>query len=471
MKSIAFAMLLVIGVGLLAGPAIAGDSYSEKQEHYYTVNWDGSVAFKLVTIFYGPSDMLNKSKESIFKNGLENSTQLYLKQEIDRLSQMGITLKNASAKLIGYNTTGPLETIITGTAYGLAKYYSYGNVWEITLDPLMISEFSKLDPSQLNQTFDVENYYTIVLPKGAKILELPPSTYKKTAGSSYIQIQTQQEGNVIKVMSHIHLAKGITREQFQELYQGTKDYTVRYSGRTGSEGNYSKWIYHVDTNMTVRKNSTVLDTTMSYIQPQSYINYLKFQIVYSGEQKAIQSMYNSYVKQFESQGAKVLDGDIKLLNVNKTGPLIIKVHWVLQNYTKKQGDVYTYTYDPTLGMANIPSSFDRIQAEINESMVTRIVLPAGAKFTKIPKDIDVQFNGSRLTMKVEKVNDSAVIIRSDLFVRYGMYGKDYSAMMAKVPGNVTFQYTMSSGGSGNGICGPALIVGLAVLPLVLRRRK
>jgi hypothetical protein len=178
--------------------------------------------------------------------------------------------------------------------------------------------------------------------------------------------------------------------------------------------------------------------------------------------------YQSYAKSFQEQGIGVKNWNIKLLNVNSTGPLVVKMNWELTNYTKYSNGIYTYTYDPTLGLNNIPS-LNRLGAGVNQTVTTRITLPEGAKFTQIPGDINIEANGSRVTMKVERTSDREIVIRSNVYLRYGMKSDDYSAMMEKVPTKLEFQYTMGSEKSG--VCGPAVILGLAVLPLLLRKRR
>ena len=114
---------------------------------------------------------------------------------------------------------------------------------------------------------------------------------------------------------------------------------------------------------------------------------------------------------------------------------------------------------------------NRLDAAVNETKVTRFILPEGAKFTELPENIDVELNGSRVVMNVEKVSDREVVVKSNVFLRYGTPVDAYEVLMSKVPDKVEFKYTMTEGSSSGGICGPALIVGLAVLPLLLYRRR
>jgi len=468
MKKIAVFMVLLFGVGLLGGSVLAGNAYSERVETHYEVNWDGSANMTIITTLYGPGDMLNQTKESILEQGIENASRLYLKQEIQKLSQQGIDLQNGSVKFEGYNSTGPLKIIVRGKALGVAKYYTYGKVWEINLDLLRTAELSQIDPTKLNQTLDLDNVYVISLPEDANVISIPQN-YSVTAGDSYVKIEANRTGNRIFLESHIYLAKGVTMDEVNKLYANPRAFVIQYSGHEGSEGNHTVYKLRITNNITVGKEETVMDTVDEYLEPQDYINYLKFQLSYQGEQAAIQNLYQSYAKAFQSQGIGIKEWNISFENLQSEGPLVVKFHWVLTNYTKMSNGTYTYEYDPTLGLSNIPS-LHRLKAEIDQEVTTHIILPSGAKFTEIPSDINVTANGSSVVMKVEKLSDREIIIHSRVFLRYGMYTGDYKDLMAGIPTKLEFRYTLSSGGSG--ICGPAFAVGLVILPLLfIRRRK
>ncbi|NJF24082.1 CGP-CTERM sorting domain-containing protein [Thermococcus sp. Bubb.Bath] len=468
MKKIAVFIVFLFGVGLLGGPVLAGDAYSERVETHYEISWDGSANMTIITTLYGPGNMLNQTKESILKQGVENASQLYLKQEVQKLAQKGINLENGSVEFEGYNSTGPLKIIVRGKALGVAKYYTYGKVWEIDLDLLRTAELSQINPTKLNQTLDLDNVYVISLPTDANVITIPQN-YSVTAGNSYVKIEANRTGNKIFLESHIYLAKGVTMDEINKLYANPRAFVIQYSGHKGSEGNYTVYKLRITNNITVGKEETVMDTVDEYLEPQDYINYLKFQLSYQGEQAAIQNLYRSYAKAFQSQGIGIKGWNISFGNLQSKGPLIVKFHWVLTNYTKSSNGTYTYEYDPTLGLGNIPS-LHRLSAEVDQEVTTHITLPNGAKFTEIPNDINVTVNGSSVIMKVEKLSDHEIIIHSRVFLRYGMYTNDYKNMMKEIPTKLEFRYTLSSGGSS--ICGPAFIVGLAILPLLfIRRRK
>ncbi|MDI3475727.1 MAG: hypothetical protein PWQ79_892 [Thermococcaceae archaeon] len=465
MKKAVVLLLAVLMLGTLAVPNFGAGTYSEKVEQEYIVHWDGSADLKFTTALYGPPDLLNSTKESLSEIGIDNATNMMVNQRIKTFSQLGMNLVNASGTVKGYDSDGPLITEITGKVLNFAKYYSYDGVWEITLDVLRVSQLSQVDVTSLNQTFDFEDYYSIILPEGAEILNVP-SSYSMESGKSSISLKVDVSGNEIHVNVHMHFDEGITKEDLQKLYGEFQPFVIQYKGKPGPEGNYSIWGSRTETNITVGKDETVIDTLNEYITPEDYVNYLKLMVAYQGEDTIIESMHQSYLQTFQEQGIEVRDWNITFENLNSPGPLKIRLHWVLTNYTQALNN--TYTHDPSLGLSNI-SLQGRLNGGINQTVVIRITLPQHSEFTQLPEDIDVEANGSRITMKVTKVSENEVTIESSAYIRYGMLAKDYFAMMEKLPPKAEVKYTV--GEEKTGTCGPALLLGLAIVPLLLRRRK
>ncbi|WP_297072586.1 CGP-CTERM sorting domain-containing protein [Thermococcus sp.] len=467
MRKFGFLIVALLLLGVVAGSVSASNDYKEVQKNEYWVSWDGSARVTLKTIFYSPEEMLNQTKQSILKMGLENATKLFITQESQVLSQLGLSLENATAEILGYNTTGPLVTVINGTIPNFARYYSYDNSWEISLDALRIVDLSRIDPTAVNGSMYLENYFTVHLPEGAKV-ENVTKGFRVESNGSYIQLDVNATGDTIMVHSIIYLKKGITKDDLSVLYSKLEPVMITYTGKRGVE-NYTTWEMKIYNNITVQGDKTILDTTEEYIKPEEYINYIKVQFAYQGLQQAEQSLYQKYAQTFESKGIKVLSGNVSILNVNSTGPLVVKYHWVLQGFVSKVNDTYVYNYDPRLELGNMDFPY-RLNAAINETKVTRITLPEGYKFVEVPKSIDVKTKAGNVVMKVTKVNDREVLIESNVYLRYGIPAEAYKELMAKVPDNVEFKYVVKAE-EGNGICGPALLVGLALLPLLLLRRR
>ena len=467
MRKFGFLAVALLLVGIIAGGVSASNDYKEVQENEYWVSWDGSANVTLKTIFYSPEEMLNQTKESILKIGLENATQLFISQEQQALSQLGLTLENPTAEILGYNTTGPLVTVINGTIPNFARYYSYDSAWEISLDALRIVDLSRIDPTAVNGSMYLENYFTVHLPPGAKI-ENVTRGFKVESNGSYIQLDVNVTGDTVTAHSIVYLKKGVTKDDLKVLYARLEPVIIKYKGKAGVE-NYTTWEMRIYNNITVEGDKTILDTVEEYVKPEAYINYIKVQFAYRGLQQAEQSLYQRYAQMFQSKGINVISGNVSILNVNSTGPLVVKYHWVLQGFVSKVNDTYIYDYDPKLELGNMSFPY-RLNAAINETKVTRIKLPEGYEFVSLPKSIEVKTTAGSVVMKVTKLNDHEVLIESNVYIRYGVPADAYKALMAQVPDNVEFKYVVKAE-EGNGICGPALIVGLAVLPLLLRKRR
>lgn len=469
MKKFGFWLVALLLIGLMAGSVAASENYKEVQKNEYWVSWNGTANVTLITTVYSPESLLNKTRESIAQMGLENATKAFVAEMAQRLSQEGYYLKNATGEIIGYNSTGPLTTVIRGQIPNFARYYSYGNVWEITLDLLRVADLAQIDPTKMNGSMTLDNYFIVHLPKGVKITEVP-SNYSAQSNGSYVKINVKiVNGTTVYVHSIIYFAKGVTYGDIQKIYGQPRAFIIQYKGRPGVE-NYTTWLMRIYNNITVQKNQTIFDSVEEYIKPESYINYLKFQITYQGVQTAEQGLFKKYAGEFQGQGVAVKGGNVRILNLNSTGPLVVKYHFILVNFTREVNGSYVYAYDPKLELGNM-QFLNRLDAAINETKITKFILPEGAKFTELPESINVDINGSRVIMTVRKVSDREVIVKSQVYLRYGTPLKAYQELMAKVPNRVEFKYTLTESGSSKGICGPAFVVGLALLPLLLYRRR
>ncbi len=466
MRKFGFLIVAILLAGVIAGGVSASNNYKEVQENEYWISWDGSANVTLKTIFYSPEEMVNQTKENILKMGIENVTEALIRQQQQAFSQLGLTLENASAEILGYNTTGPIVMVVNGTLSNIAKYYSYDDSWEVSLDVLRVADLSKVDPTAFNSSMHLESYFTIHLPEGANVKNVTKG-FKAESSGSYIQLDVNVNGTTITAHSVVYFKEGVTKDSLKVLYSKLKPLVIGYTGKTGVE-NYTTWEMKSYNNVTVDGNEVTLDTTEEYLKPESYLNYIKFQFAYQGLQRAEQSIYQEDVQRFQSKGIQVLSGNVSILNVDSPGPLVMKYHWVLQGFVNKVNNTYVYVYDPSLQLGNLSFS-QRLNAAINETKVTRIRLPKGYEFTELPRSINIKTDAGSVVMKVTKLNDREILIESRVYLRYGIPPSAYQELMSQVPSNVEFKYT-SNGESGNGICGPAAIAFLAVLPLFLRKR-
>lgn len=468
MKKYGLLLVLFLTLGLVAGAVSTAEGFHEVRKEEYWVSWDGGANVTIDTVLYGPTELLNRTKESVIDVGIENATKLFASQATQKLAQEGLTLKNATARIIGYNTTGPLETVVSGYIPNFAKYYSYDGTWEITLDVLRIADLYQLDPTKINGSVMLENTFTVHLPEGAEVMTLPQN-YSSESNGSYVKINVVKSGNNVVIDSVIYFAEGVTYGDIQKIYGKPRAFVIQYRGRSGEE-NSTTWKMQIFNNITVERNQTLFDSVEKYIEPESYVNYLKVQIAYQGIESAERGLYQRYAQTFQQQGVTVKSGRVRILNLNGTGPLIVEYHFVLQNFTRKVNGSYVYAYDPKLELGTM-GFLNRLDANINETKTTKFVLPEGAKFTKIPGDISVELNGNRVVMKVERIKDNEVVIKSSVFLRYGTPLKDYQALMAKIPEKVELKYTLGGEGLKGNICGPAFVLALAIVPLLLHRRR
>ena len=465
MKKFGFLIAAILLVGTLGG-VLASEEYKEVQENEYWVSWDGSANVTLKTVLYSPEDLVNKTREGILKMGLENATKMFLLQKQQALSQIGITLENTSVEFPGYDTTGPFVGVIHGKITGLARYYSYDDTWEILLDVLRMLDLSGIDPTTINSSMHLENYFTVHLPPGAKVENITKG-FKAESNGSYIQLDVNVTGDVIEAHSIIYFKDGITKDDFEALYSELRPLIIKYTGKTGIE-NYTTWDMRIYNNITIEGDKTFLSTVEEYVKPEDYVNYLKLQFVYQGIQQVEQSLYNGYAQQFQNSGIKVLSGNVSVTNVESDGPLIVKYQWALQGLVSKVNNTYIYSYNPKLEFGDMNFS-RRLNAAINETKVTRIKLPEGYEFIELPQSIDTKTDAGSVVMKVTKLNDREILIESNVYLRYGIPAEAYQELMSQVPSNVEFKYTSS--GEGNSICGPGIVIGLAiVLGIAFKKR-
>ncbi|AIU70646.1 hypothetical protein TEU_10050 [Thermococcus eurythermalis] len=467
MRKFGFLVVAILLAGIVAGGVSASSEYKEVQENEYWVSWDGSANVSLKTTLYGPEEALNGTKESILEVGVENATRMFLSQKQQALSRLGLTLENATVEISGHDTTGPITVAISGVIPGLARYYSYDDAWEVSLDVLRVLDLSQFDPTTINGSMHLENYFTVHLPEGAEVKNVTKG-FKVESGGSYIQLDVEVDGTTITAHSVIYFKDGVTTDDLTVLYSKLGPVTIKYGGKAGVE-EYSTWVMRIYNNITVDEDRTILESVEEYVEPESYVNYLKAQFAYLGLQQAEQSLYQSYARTFQSRGVNVLSGNVSIQNVESTGPLVVRYRWNLQGFVSKVNDTYIYEYDPRLEFGNISFSH-RLNAALNETKVTRIKLPEGYEFTKLPGNIEAKTDAGSVVMKVTKLSENEVLIESNVYLRYGVPADDYRALMAQVPEKVEFGYVVKAE-EASGVCGPAFVVGLAVLPLLLRRRR
>ena len=455
-------------ISLFLGIGFAKADYSEKFEGDYKIDESGNANVTFITTWLAPEDLINQSKEYVRNVSVENATKVMLSAELRSLKNSGINLENATLELKNYDNDQPLKKIVRGVAVGFSKYYSYDDVWEFSIDALRLFELSNLQLGSLTETIEFENYYKIELPQGVQVLEAPKS-FTSEAGNSKISIETKVNGNIIEIHSYIKIAANESRENLQTIFTNITAPKIAYKGIKGNEV-FSEWKAIRTSRITVHDDYIELNNTEKYLSPADYLFYLRLQIMQLGVENATQMIKQNTINQYAQQGIKVRDGSVKILGLeNTSNPLEIDSYWALENYTKKNDtDIYEYPYNPTLGLKGM--NFEgRLTDQVNQTARVEFILPENGKFVEVPQEINKELNGNRVVLKVTQEGNK-LVLESTVFLRYGTPREDFEKLMSDIPDQVVVGYSLESKKAG--VCGPGIILGFALLPLIgLRKRK
>ncbi|NPA47741.1 MAG: CGP-CTERM sorting domain-containing protein [Thermococci archaeon] len=485
----------VLAAFVLPGAAGATGGMYETQVKEYTVHDDGSANVTFNITFYGPPSYLNTTRAEIRKVGLDNYTRLYVKQMKQKLEGAGYNVSNVSARIICYNSTNgaaPIRVIVRADLTNFAHYFKWGNVWEIRPDPLMIRDMLRMNISRLNMSMTVNNTFIYHLPHWAKIIETP-GRYVMQANGSVINMTTEVRNETVYVHSYIHFKKGITPKEFEYLYSKPRLFLIEYTGKAGPE-NYVTWGLATYENFTVRKDGSILISILE-VYTGKWADYVRYKLAMTLSLYGVNSterMLAYYkAKQLEQQGLQVTNFKATMSGLRGNGPVKIKYELLTAPSSKTK---YVIQYRPKLGFANFTFP-DKSIIAINTSTVLQIKLPKGWKFIKVPKSVSASANGTILKLDVSR-EGNLLKIDNLFYMRYGTPNQTLAEIMSKIPTAINISYegkpttmTHSSGNpftspsssntgsstasssSGRKICGPAAIAGLALLPLLLRRRR
>jgi len=432
-------------------PVVASQDYYQNENSLYKVSKDGSALVKMNVTVLGPQKYVKVQLGIIKKNGLN-----YYKKELTeaferRMKRRGYGVKwvNVSVKYTNFS----IIVFYTANITNFSRYYSYDNRWEITLDPLHITEIGLLNFSRLKGTMDWNGTILVELPKGSVVLEIPKN-FSRRVGESFLLVWSRRVGNSVLVHSRVHITGGLNIEDVNRLFGKPRAFIITYRGFEGRES-YLRWVKKVLLNVTVYPDRTVLDKVVEYVSPESYLEELKSRIRVEGVQTREKVELNALKRIYETEGVKVLDGHVKILEVNGSGPLKMVYHVVVENTAQTE----TYTFTPRLGLENL-TFLHRIMAEFDYSAIVKIELKSG-KFISIPKGFNVEENGTYFRLKVKR-EGSLVILNEIDHVRYGTLYEDYERIIQRVPATVSVSYTVTSPST----CGPAIILLLVLLPLL-----
>ncbi len=488
-------VLILIGIvlGSLVLPGVLGASSGmyESQIKEYTVHDDGSANVTFNITFYGPPSYLNSTRAEIAKVGIKNYTDAYVSQLMKKLEEAGYSVTNMSAKIIGYNSkngSAPITVIVRADLGNFAHYFSWGNVWEIRPDPLMIRDILGLNVSALNVSATFNNTFIYHLPSWAKVLKTPGS-YIMVANGSIVNMTSRVINETVYVHSYIHFKKGITESEFRYLYSKPRLFLIEYTGKAGPE-NYSTWASSTYENFTVRKDGSAI-ISIEEVYTGRWADYVRSRLAMSLSVygvNATERMLAYYrAKGLEEQGLKIVNFSARIYGMNTTeGPVKIYYEFVTAPSSSSR---YVIQYRPKMGFSSFTFP-DKALIAINRSEILRVTIPKGWTFTEVPNSTTESVNGTVIRLSVEKV-DNTLKLESYFYMRYGTPNQTLSEMMSRVPTVVTIGYegkpeamgssslssstqpvtSTASSSSSKKICGPASLVALAIIPLLLRRRR
>ncbi len=508
MREYAAWLLIALMVAALILPGVAGATSGmyEVQVKEYTVHDDGSANVTFNTTFYGPPSYLNSTRAEIKKVGLKNYTAAYLSQLTRKLDEVGYNVSSMSVKILNYNATNetaPITVIVRASLGNFAHYFSWGNVWEIRPDLLMVRDLLSLNLTRLNMSVTFNNTFVYHLPKWAKIIKTPGRYVMKTNGS-IINMTTTVKNETVYVHSYIHFKKGINAHELRYLYSKPQLFLVEYTGKKGPE-NYVTWASSTYENFTVRKDgSAAISILEVYIG--RWADYVRYRLATSlsiyGASRTERMLAYYRAKGLEEQGLKITNATAKLYGVNGTGPVRIEYRFLTAPSSSTN---YVIKYRPKLGFANFTFP-DKALISINKSEILQVKLPEGWKFTEVPKSVSESVNGTIIRLKVSRT-DNLLRVDSQFYMRYGTPNQTLAKMMKAVPTVITIGYSgkpvirsststgssltsssstststgpstapptsssSTSTSSGRKICGPAAIVTLALVPILLRKRR
>ncbi|WP_048148229.1 CGP-CTERM sorting domain-containing protein [Palaeococcus ferrophilus] len=446
--------------------------YRERYEALYTIDEKGNANVTFTTIWYAPEDLINQSKEAIMNMTVENASKAILYQEEQKLRSAGLYLINGTVELEGYNTTGPLKKTLRGYFAELAKYYAYDDTWELEIDILRLLDLSQAFQSGgIAQNMTLDSYFTIQLPEDASDVSVP-KPFENTLGENSVKIESNVSGNSVSIHTYIHLVANTTTQELVSLFGDYKMLPITYKGIKG-EDIHELWKAERVLKLHVYPDHEELTTIDRLYSPPEYIMQTKLQLLQLGVENATKLLTQQTRAQLQAQGVTVESGNVTLGDMKGDTPIEIMGNWVVKNYTKKNGDLYEYTYIPNFQI-NPDSLGRRFPYELNQTSRVEITLEDG-EFVEVPENFTKDYKGNRIELRVTREGNT-LVMENSIYLRYGATKDDILELVKEVPEEVYVKYRLNEpssteSSSKTGTCGPGFIGAFALLPLLLRRRR
>ena len=437
------ALLLVPLIGPRMGLAEDFQPKTYKQEFVFTIEVmpNGNANITMKTVWLEPKEEIEKQIEEILNETqsgnmtIEEAIAKFEKEQLQRymmsLTQAGMNLTNESIKSYGIEEGNNITLVFNAIAVNFAKYYSYGDYWEVQIDPTRGYASINVPDTGLPFAIDVNSTFIIKLPENATLIAYP-KTFAKQYNASRFFVTSEASGDTVTVKSYIYLEPFLPPEGYKELFGSYQDYYVRYKAPYKGEETFQRSVMNEYVTLDFYANGSVrLHMKDEYIEPKEEVLQRKAEILAYGVENVTEFILRTYSLALGYQGALVDDGKVKILGLNETdAPLVIDAEYMLRNFTKYDNGSYVYQFDPTLGITNGLSG--RIDYEVNHTLYITLNFPEGSKILELPENITRELKGNRLTMRVTREGNTVKVV-SNLFIRYGAPAED----VKELAGNYT----------------------------------
>ncbi|ASJ12738.1 hypothetical protein [Thermococcus thioreducens] len=452
-------VLAVLFVAILLTPLIGPDlglaedfqPKTYKQDFVFTivVMPNGNANITMKTVWLEPKDEIQKQIEKILnetQNGsmtveeaIAKFEQEQLRRYVESLTQSGMNLTNESIKSYGIAEGNNVTIVFNAIALNFSKYYSYGDYWEVRIDPTRGYATINIPDTGLPFAIDINSTFIIKLPENATLIGYPKA-FAKQYNTSKFFVTSEAKGDTVIVNSYIYIEPFLPPDGYKALFGDYKDYYIRYRAPYKGKEHYQSSVMNEYVTLDIYSNGSVrLHMRDEYIEPKSEVEARKKEIISYGVENATEYILRTYSIALGYRGALVDNGKVKILGLNETdAPLVIDAEYMLRNFTTFENGSYVYQFDPTLGLTS--GLTDRMEYEVNHTLYLTINLPDGGKFLEVPDNISESLNGNRFTMTVLREGNSLKIV-SNVFIRYGAPAEDITKMLSNHT-TATIRYTV-----------------------------
>ncbi|NJE47545.1 hypothetical protein E3E35_09075 [Thermococcus sp. GR7] len=435
---------------------------------------NGDANITLISVWLRPKDKIQEQIEYYLNqtNGsVEDAIKLAEEQQlayyVQIIEQIGIDVNNATVKVYGIPNGDNITVVFNAIAVGMAKYYSYGDFWEIIIDPTRGLIGASYPDTGYPYWVIMHNEFVIHLPPDATLLSYP-LPYKKTFNQSLFEVVPTITDDTVTVASTIKLEPYLSLEGFGSLFDEYNDFSITYQTPYKGEETFQKRATHEYVTLTVFPDGkTELKMREVYLNPQDEIDDMKSLVASYGVDNFKSLMISEYAQRFVGMGAVIYNASAYVEGLNETGPLVIGLSYLLENYTKLENGTYVYIFNPTMGLSSLETI--RALAEYNYTFTTEVVLPDNGEFVSVPEPVSRELHGNYFTLNVTQ-SGNKITITANTFIRYGASRQDIMNLLEGYD-QLEVRYTLDvqKGTESNlsttqiaGIVGAFVLIGLAI---------